>query len=374
VRRLFLAALLVPAGLQAQSTSTVETLLRLRQQARVAHVLGDARLLTEGFSSNYRELNHGSWSRPTREEAERRFSRYFASVRFLEWEDVRPPIVSVSPDSQWAEILVNKRVRTIPAGAGGTESAERYVWLERWTRVDTTWQLATIASTDRPEPDSSSVPLADRARAWSVLRRARQVMGGDAAVARISAVEFTAQCQGPRRAFRTHVLSARDGRVLFAQDFPDSSHYRAGISLQGGWERGTDGRAIDSLPLATETVVRAHELLVLAFAPESRYTAPRVMPDDQLDGRKVNVVRFRDAAGAPVDFLFDGETGRPEGYRPVDHSGKGAGRIEVRFSDWRPAGALQLPRLVTMTVGSDVFRYQVIEVSTDWIEDSRFRG
>src|SRR6185295_6946734 len=109
VRSLFLAALLFPAGLHAQSTSTVETLLRLRQQARVAHVLGDAHLLTKGFSRDYQELNRGSWSRPRREEAERRFSRYFASVRFLEWEDVRPPIVSVSPDSQWAEIIVDKR-------------------------------------------------------------------------------------------------------------------------------------------------------------------------------------------------------------------------------------------------------------------------
>src|SRR4051794_7799623 len=81
------------------------------------------------------------------------------------------------------------------------------------------------------EADSSRVPLGDRTGAWTVMQRARQALSGDATIARVAALEFTAQCQGPRRAFRTTVRSNRDGRVFFGQDFPDSTHYRAGMSL-----------------------------------------------------------------------------------------------------------------------------------------------
>ena len=81
------------------------------------------------------------------------------------------------------------------------------------------------------------------------------------------------------------------------------------------------------------------------------------------------MVRFRDAAGSPIDFLYDPDTGRPEAYRPVNHAGSGPAQIVVRFSDWRPAERVLLPRLITMTAGADVFRYQVTEVSTDWIDD-----
>jgi hypothetical protein len=85
------------------------------------------------------------------------------------------------------------------------------------------------------------------------------------------------------------------------------------------------------------------------------------------------VVRFRDGLGAPVDFLFDPANGAPLAFRPVNHTGQGAREIVTRFNDWRPAGDLTLPRSVTMTEGTDVFRYRITEIATDWIEDRVFR-
>jgi len=350
-----------------------EGLLKAHAVGRRSHYLADADLLTASLADDYREVNRGRISTPTAAQLRQRFAGYFGSVRFLEWEDVRPPLVSLAPSGDWGEVVVEKRVRTIPAGSIGEESSVRYAWTERWAYRNNAWVLMTISSTERNDPDSLPSPLADRIRAWTILKGARRALGGDKAVANVSMLRFIAECQGPRGSFRTTIASARDGRMLFFQEFPNRPRYRAGVSLGGRWEE-SGGRVVDSLGAVTESVLRAHEMLLLAISPEARYTAPVARPDEQLDGRAVQVVRFRDGLGDPVDFLFDPASGRPAGFRPINHTDQGAREIVTRFDDWRPAGDLTLPHSVTMTQGTDVYRYRMTEISADWIEDRFFRA
>ena len=367
-----LLAMLAPATAPAQSP--LEQLLRLRYDGRVAHVLADPDLFNRDFSPDFTDVNRGKISRSTPAERRRRFGEYFRSVRFLEWDDVRPPVITLSSAGDWAEVIVEKRVRYIPAdrSSAAPESAVRYAWTERWTRADTTWQLSTVVSTERPAPDSFPAPVAGRRAAFDVLRRARQVLGGDSVVQRVPAVRFVANCEGPRGMFRTTVASARDGRVLFDQEFPSRPRSRSGIALGRRWQ-ATGGTVVDSLDAVTESITRAHEVHLLALSPESRYAAPVARRDTLLDGRPVNVVEFRDALGAPITFFYDVESGRPAGFRPVNPAGDDARTIVFRWADWRKAGEVLLPHSITITQGGDVYRYRVTEATTNWLPDATFQ-
>jgi hypothetical protein len=363
---------LAPAAAEAQSP--LERLLRLRYDGRVAHVLADPDLFNRGFSSDFRDVNRGRISRSTPAERRRRFGEYFRSVRFLEWDDVRPPVVTLSPAGDWAEVIVEKRVRYIPADplSADRESAVRYAWTERWARMDTSWQLSTVVSTERPEPDSFPAPLAARRTAFDLLRRSRQALGGDSAVQRVPAVRFVAECEGPRGTFRTTIASARDGRVLFDQEFPSRPRSRSAIALARRWQ-STGGSVVDSLDAVAESITRAHEVHLLALSPESRYTAPVARRDTLLDGRLVNVVEFRDALGAPIAFFYDAQSGRPAGFQPLNQAGDDARTIVFRWDDWRKVGDVLLPYSITITQGTDVYRYRVTEATTGWLPDTVFQ-
>jgi hypothetical protein len=362
----------VPASAQE---SPVEELLRLHNRQRAAHVLNDAGDLVDAFEDSLVELNHGNVTTTMRVEMRRRFDDYLRGVRFLEWEDIRPPRIRLSPDARWADVIVEKRVRTLPADTLRTKHRDDtvFAWLERWVRKNSRWRLATIASTDRSTETTDSTPLAAQVRAWEILHRARLALGGDEAVARVGTVRFRADCDGPSGPFWTTVASARDGRVALRQGFPTRPRFAAGIGLDGGWQLSGNDPPSDSLGTVSASVVTAHEMHLLAMSPEARYADPVALGSGLLDGVDASVVRFRDGLGAPVDFFYDLGTGRPLGFRIVNHTGRGAGEILTRFDDWRRVGQVLLPFAVSMTQGSDIYRYQIVEASTDWLTDRAFQ-
>lgn len=357
-----------PAGAQ---TPAAERLLQLHHRERVAHVLGDADLLGALFTDALIQIDGGAVGSVPRDSARARFARYFAAQRFLEWEDVRPPLIRVSPGGSWAEVIVEKRVRTVPTDTvAGRPSHARFAWMERWRRSGDDWRLAAIASTERSVPDPSPVPVRDRVRAWEVLRRARGALGGEEAVARVATLRFSASCRGPDGPFRTSVASGVDGRVRFRQTFEGRPPIGAGVGLDGGWVSG-DGEVLELDPTA-EFVVRAHEMHLLALMPETRFTNPVARPDTVVAGRASHVVELTDGLGGAVRFYYDAGTGRPAGYSVVDHTGRGSGRVFTLFGDWRAVGDVRLPFRITITQGEDVYRYEVTEASVEWLPSSTF--
>lgn len=369
------AASLVPTAAATQD-GALEGLLRLHHEQRVAHVLDDADLLSGALAAGFVEVGRGRVTVPSRGTARHRFADYLGGVRFLEWDDVRPPRIRLSPDGAWSEVIVEKRVRSIPTDTTKSRatSSAVFAWVGRWVRTDSTWRLATIASTQRRIDDEAPVPsLAARVRAWEILRRARETLGGEGVVARVGTLRFIAECEGPGGPFVTEVTSARDGRVRLAQRFPNRPDFAAGVGLDGSWRRVGAEEVVDSLGPALGTVVTAHEMHLLAIAPEARYSAPVARPSRRLDGRQVEVVEFVDALGAPVRFFYDATTGLPTGFRPVDHSGPGTARISIRFDDWREVGEVRLPFRIRIDQGGDTFLYRVSEASTDWLSDPAFR-
>jgi hypothetical protein len=368
-----LTALLASAAPAQSRPDPVEELLRLHHQQRVAHVLGDAALLTMPHAPGFTSVNRGTIERPSREESRAMFQSYFSAVRFLEWEDVRPPVIRVSPSGDWAETVVSKRVRLIPADTVRAKSQYHttFGWVARWERVDGRWQLATLASTDSSQGDRGL--LAEQVRAYEILLRAREAVGGAAAVARIATMRFAAQCEGPGGPFQTTVASARDGRVRLEQRFPTAQGFAAGLALQGPWQRAGTGPVVDSLGSTLLAVLNGHEFHLLALAPESRFVAPVARPRERWGAREANVVRFRDHQGGNTDFLYDADTGLPLGFRTASQSSSGPATVSSAFEDWRPVGGVRLPHVIRITHGSDLWRYRIDEVSVAWLPDSTFR-
>ena len=354
--------------------SALEDLLRLHHDHRVSHVTGDAASLAATLADTLLDVGGGRVQQRTRKEAADRFEAYFAASTFLEWEDVRPPVVDISRDRTLAIVQVEKRVRVLSRAQGGTpaETAERFAWTETWRRGGDGWMLASTTSTRAAEPEPFAAPAEARHEASRVLRLAREAVGGHDAVARTAMVSFRADCEGPQGSFHTRVVSARDGRVRFEQDFPDSPAFGMGIDLDGGWQQSAGGERSDGLSLQARSVLHAHEMLLLAMAPEARYRAPFATGTADFHGRRAAVVRFADPLDAPVDFFYDVEHHRPLGFRLRNHTGRGAALIDVRYDDWRPVGQLRLPFAVTIAQGDEIYRYRLTDVDTNWVPSAGF--
>lgn len=372
-------AILVSVSLPVRAGSArdeaVEELLRLHHEQRVAHVLADAALLTSPFAADFVEMSLGRMSTPTADQARARFDSYLNSVHFLEWENTRPPVIRLSPDGKWAEMLVSKRVRALPADPEATPSevSMTFAWSERWSRTDDGWKLSTIVSTDRPSAGTSDASPADRLQAHRILTRAREALGGLDAVARVATLSFTSECSGPNGEFRTEVASARDGRAKFVQRFADDSGFAAGRDLEGQWVESGGGPADRTPNAVIETVVSGHEMHLLALAPESRFSSPVARPEQSLQGRQVHVVELTDSLGAAVSFYFDPETHLPVGFSPANHTGRGSSDILTTFAGWRRVGEVLLPFSIRIEHGEDLYAYRITEASVAWLNRSAFQ-
>lgn len=127
-------------------------LLRLHRQQRTAHLTYDAELFTEMFAENLIQVQRGATISRTKAENLARFRSYFASFKFQEWEDIKPPAVKVSKDGSMATIIVQKRVRGTYKNEKGEDVFENtvFAWIEVWEKIDGKWKVSVVASTEKP--------------------------------------------------------------------------------------------------------------------------------------------------------------------------------------------------------------------------------
>ena len=127
-------------------------ILRMHEEQKAAHLTYDVELFVGNYPEQPISLSKGNVSRSTREQTLKRVRQYFSSFKFIEWEDIAPPVIKVSGDGTMATKIVHKRVRGTYKDANGKDVAEHviYAWLEVLEKIDGKWRLVTIASTDKP--------------------------------------------------------------------------------------------------------------------------------------------------------------------------------------------------------------------------------
>jgi len=128
-------------------------LMRLQQQARVAHLTRDAKLLVSTFADDFTSISGGKISQPTREASLTRLQKYLDSSTFIEWDDIRPPVIRVSDDATLGFVLVHKKVRLLAKNENGKEAEETeiFAWIETYQKIKGEWKLVAVVSTNTPE-------------------------------------------------------------------------------------------------------------------------------------------------------------------------------------------------------------------------------
>lgn len=126
-------------------------LLRMHEEQKTAHLTYNAELMVGDSPKRPITVQRGNVTKRTRAEDLARFKAYFGSFKFLEWEDIAPPVIRISKDGTMATKIVQKRVRGISKDKDGKEVTEHvvYAWLEVLEKIDGKWRLVTIASTEK---------------------------------------------------------------------------------------------------------------------------------------------------------------------------------------------------------------------------------
>lgn len=129
----------------------VAELLRMHEEQKTAHLTYNAELMVGDSPERPTTVQRGSVVKRTRSEDLARFKAYFGSFKFLEWEDIVPPVIKISKDGTMATKIVQKRVRGISLDKDGKAITEHvvYAWLEVLEKINGKWRLVTIASTEK---------------------------------------------------------------------------------------------------------------------------------------------------------------------------------------------------------------------------------
>jgi hypothetical protein len=127
-------------------------LLRMHALAQTAHLDKRPDLLVASFADSFLSISRGAVTLRTPAESRARFQAYFERSTFLEWADLAPPLIRISPDGQMAYVIVQKRVRLSALDSAGVPRPEHtvFAWVELYEKRGGRWTLMAVASTDRP--------------------------------------------------------------------------------------------------------------------------------------------------------------------------------------------------------------------------------
>jgi hypothetical protein len=79
------------------------------------------------------------------------FDAYFKSVKFIRWDDKRPPEIRFSDDASVAYVAVEKLVELEGRNAAGKKFIDtaHYAWISVYRKINGNWKLDAIASTNK---------------------------------------------------------------------------------------------------------------------------------------------------------------------------------------------------------------------------------
>jgi hypothetical protein len=152
LRALLLLISLGACGPRPDLEADRAALLRLHDLAQTAHLDKRPDLLVASFADSFLNISRGAVTVRSPAENRARFQAYFDRSSFLEWADLAPPVIRISPDGQMAYVIVQKQVRLTALDSAGPRRPVHtiYAWVELYEKSGGRWTLMALASTDRP--------------------------------------------------------------------------------------------------------------------------------------------------------------------------------------------------------------------------------
>lgn len=144
--------ILSSCGNEYNENSAYAELQSLQKQQQEAHLTGNAALLVSVFAEDFMNIDSGMINTPTKKQASARFQSYFDRVEFITWDNIEEPVIKISKDGSMAYVIVQKFVHLkIPQSDGSeVESKTNFAWMEVWEKIEGTWKMKAISSTDKP--------------------------------------------------------------------------------------------------------------------------------------------------------------------------------------------------------------------------------
>jgi hypothetical protein len=126
-------------------------LLAAHQSDRWAHFQRDVDLLLDGQAPVFISASRGELFRASLADTRSRFDRMFSAARYLEWDDLEPPVITVSDDGTLGTTLVRIRVRRLenPGAPEAKETTFEYAGTMIYERQDGRFVRTQNASTFR---------------------------------------------------------------------------------------------------------------------------------------------------------------------------------------------------------------------------------
>ena len=140
-------AALLAAASTCPATDATADLLTLHEKTRQAHLKGDAGPIAETIGKQLLMAEKGTIRAQTNAEVANFFTGYLKRVRYSQWRDVRPPLVTISPDGQmaWMAVEVEAKYTRADQPAEG-EKAFKSSWIATYGRDNCAWRMTGIAS------------------------------------------------------------------------------------------------------------------------------------------------------------------------------------------------------------------------------------
>src|SRR4051794_26477784 len=101
--QLFLIFLIASGA--AQISNDEAAIIAGHENARKAHLTGNADLLAAGIADRFVEAGRGTVTEMTREQMRQRFTEYFKVAKYSVWRDTYPPKVRISADGKMAWMI-----------------------------------------------------------------------------------------------------------------------------------------------------------------------------------------------------------------------------------------------------------------------------
>jgi len=147
----------VPA-LLAQERSSVDLerekaeLLKVHRADREAHFRTDVAMLLERNQDEFIYVGEGKIYRTKKSDGRKQFEEYFRDAKYSEWDDLEPPIISVSKDASMAWMIVRIRVKRTQKDTSGVERESKFIYagIMTYEKRGGKWMRVANVSTFEP--------------------------------------------------------------------------------------------------------------------------------------------------------------------------------------------------------------------------------
>ena len=219
-----------------------QEILELEKEQRRVHFEADAASFADMLAEPHLSVNRGVVGFSERSENYERFSAYFNSVDFVEWDDLAEPIIRFSADGSLAYCVVQRRVSVrYPSDEGLYFGTTDFAWTAIYRRRANGWEIESVSSTNA-EPST----------------------------AYLLNIEARADCISPEGPYQTYLLADHQGGLEFRQSYS----YREGAfaARLNGYDEGYllngDEQSGEALEPSVINMLQGHNFFWMYLQPQ----------------------------------------------------------------------------------------------------------